>query len=211
MVDDLKFDKPMTKLGMFWWAFAARGGAAVLFSAFLFYAGGFFGTLFFDPIMLVVLAMMLGVYILGNGVLLGVASGYAAEHQVGIWRLLLAECIFATALGTYIGFSLLLSSESLAWLAGLHALGTGCFLVALAIKLRANKRYGWTLLIAGGMSIGAGLGFLLHRHAATRSATHGLGAFELFYGIVILVFARGLHQHHVPVISNTELAHETAS
>ena len=211
MTDDLTFDKPMIRLGMFWWAFAARGGAAVLFSAFLFYAGGFFGTIFFDPIMLVVLAMMLGVYILGNGVLLGVASGYAAEHHVGIWRLLLAECIFATALGIYIGFSLLLSSESLAWLAGLHALGTGCFLVALAIKLRANKRYGWTLLIAGGVSIGAGLGFLLHRHAATRSATHWLGAFELFYGIVILVFARGLHQHHVPVISNTELAHETAS
>jgi hypothetical protein len=50
MTDDLTFDKPMIRLGMFWWAFAARGGAAVLFSAFLFYAGGFFGTIFFDPI-----------------------------------------------------------------------------------------------------------------------------------------------------------------
>ena len=210
MADDLRFEKPMTKLGMFWWAFAARGGAAVLFSAFLFYAGSFFGTIFFDPIMLVVLAMMLGFYILGNGVLLGVASGYAAEHHVGIWRLLLAECIFATALGTYIGFSLLLSSESLACLAGLHALGTGCFLVALAIKLRANKRYGWTLFIAGGLSIGAGFAFLLHRNAAARSATHWLGAFELFYGIVVLFFAGGLHKHHVPVAAFTKSADETA-
>lgn len=84
MTDELIFYKPMIRLGMFWWAFTARGGAAVLFSAFLFYAGGFFGTIFFDPIMLVVLAMMLGFYILGNGVLLGVASGYAAEHDVGI-------------------------------------------------------------------------------------------------------------------------------
>jgi uncharacterized membrane protein HdeD (DUF308 family) len=154
--------------------------------------------------------MMLGFYILGNGVLLGVASGYAAEHHVGIWRLLLGECIFATGLGTYIGFSLLLSSESLAWLAGLHALGTGCFLVALAINLRASKLFGWALFIAGGLSIGAGLGFLFHRHAATRSATHWLGGFELFYGIVILVFARGLHQHRVPVISDIEADHETA-
>ena len=211
MTDDLTFDNPMTKLGMFWWAFAARGGAAVLFSAFLFYAGGFFGTIFFDPIMLVVLAMMLGFYILGNGVLLGVASGYAAEHHVGLWRLLLAECIFAIALGTYIGFSLLLSSESLAWLAGLHALGTGCFLIALGMKLLANKRYGFTLLVAGVLSVGAGLGFLLHRNAAARDATHWLGAFEFFYGIVILFFAEGLHKHHLPVAVVAQSADERAS
>jgi hypothetical protein len=209
MPEVLTIEKPMTKLAMFWWAFAARGGAAVLFSAFLFYLGNFFGTIFFDPIMLVLLAMMLGFYILGNGILLGVAAGYAAEHQVGIWRLLLAECIFATALGTYIGFSLLLSSESLAWLAGLHALGTGCFLTALGIKLLANKRYGFTLVVAGLLSVGAGLEFLLHGDAQARNATHWLGAFELFYGIVILVFALGLHKHHVPVISSTGSARET--
>jgi len=85
MADDLSFEMPMAELGMFWWAFAARGGAAILFSAFLFYAGSLFGTIFFDPIMFVALGTMLGFYILGNGVLLGVASGYAAEHQVGIF------------------------------------------------------------------------------------------------------------------------------
>jgi len=210
MADDLSFEMPMAELGMFWWAFAARGGAAILFSAFLFYAGSLFGTIFFDPIMFVALGTMLGFYILGNGVLLGVASGYAAEHQVGIWRLLLAECIFATALGTYIGFSLLLSPESLAWLAGLHALGTGCFLVALAIKLRANKRYGWTLLLSGVLSISAGLAFLLHRDAATRNATHWLSCFELFYGIVVLTFAGGLHHYHAPAIASRNAALQSA-
>lgn len=155
--------------------------------------------------------MMLGFYILGNGILLGIASGYAAEYQVGIWRILLAECIFATALGTYIGFSLLLSSQSLAWLAGLHALGTGCLLVALAIKLGANKPYGRTLLIAGELSIVAGIAFLLHRHAATRSATHRLGGFELSYGIAILVFAIGLQKHHVPVVSGPEPTHQATT
>lgn len=38
----------MTQIGMFWWGFAARGGAAILFSVFLFNGGGFFGTIFFD-------------------------------------------------------------------------------------------------------------------------------------------------------------------
>jgi len=194
-----KFEKPMKELGMFWWAFAARGGAALLFAAILFYSGSFFGTIFFDPIMFVALGMILGFYILSNGILLGVASGYAAEHRVGIWRLLLAECIFDTALGTYVALTLLLSSESLAWLAGLHALGAGCFLAALALKLRANKTYAGILGVAGLISVGAGLAFLLHRDAATRSATHWLGGFELFYGVFIFIFAEGLHRHHIPV------------
>ena len=195
-----KFEKPMKKLGMFWWAFAARGGGAILFSGILFYAGSLFGSIFFDPIMFVFLGIILGFYILSNGILLGVASGYAAEHQVGIWRLLLAECIFDTALGTYVGLTLLLSSESLAWLAGLHALGTGCFLAALGWKLRVSKTYAGILGVAGLVAIGAGLAFVTHRDASTRSATHWLGGFELFYGVVIFVFAEGLHRHHAPML-----------
>jgi hypothetical protein len=195
-----KFEKPMKELGMFWWAFAVRGGGAVLFAGFLFYAGSFFGTIFFDPIMFVALAVVLGFYILSNGILLGVASVYAAEHHVGIWRLLLAECIFDTALGIYVGLTLLLSRESLAWLAGLHALGTGCFLAALAWKLRANKTYSGILRTAGLIAVCAGLAFVLHRDAATRSATHWLGGFELFYGVAIFIFAEGLHRHHVPML-----------
>jgi len=195
-----KFEKPMKELGMFWWVFAVRGAGAILFAGFLFYCGSFFGTIFFDPIMYVVLALVLGFYILSNGILLGVASGFAAEHQIGIWRLLLAECIFDTALGTYVGMTIVLSTESLAWLAGLHALGTGCFLAALAWKLRANKTYSGILGVAGLMALGVGLAFVLHRDAATRSATHWLGGFELFYGIIIFIFAEGLHRHHVPVL-----------
>ena len=195
-----KFEKPMKELGMFWWAFAVRGGGAILFAGFLFYAGSFFGTIFFDPIMFVALAVVLGFYILSNGILLGVASGYAAEHQVGIWRLLLAECIFDTALGTYVGLTLLLSRESLAWLAGLHALGTGCFLAALAWKLRTNRTYSGLLGVAGLTALCAGLAFVSHHDAATSSATHWLGGFELFYGVVIFIFAEGLRRHHIPVL-----------
>lgn len=195
-----KFEKPMKELGMFWWAFAVRGGGAILFACFLFYSGSFFGTIFFDPIMFVMLALILGFYILSNGILLGVASGFAAEHQVGIWRLLLAECIFDTALGTYVGLTIVLSTESLAWLAGLHALGSGCFLAALAWKLRANKTYAGILGVAGLLAVAAGFAFVLHRGAATRSATHWLGGFELFYGVIIFIFAEGLHRYHVPIL-----------
>ena len=200
LVRSQKFEQPMKELGMFWWAFAARGGGAVLFAGVLFYSGSFFGTIFFDPVMLVGLALILGFYILSHGILLGVAAGYAAEHRVGIWRLLLGECIFDVALGTYVGFTLILSSHSLAWLAGLHAFGTGCFLAALAWKLRANKSFAGLLGLAGLVAVCAGAAFLLYHDAATRDATHWLSGFELFYGLIIFIFAEGLHRHHEPVL-----------
>ncbi len=195
---DLAFEMPMKRLGIFWWAFAARGGLAILFSAVLLYTGSLFGSIFLDPIMFVALGMLLGFYILGNGVLLGVAAGYAAEHRIGIWKVLLAECIFTTALGTYIGFTLIMSSLSLAWLAGLHAFGTGCFLAVLAYKLRANRLYGLLLASAGLLSLCVGTLFLGNRYAATRSATEWLAAFELFYGLIMLLFAFCLHRCQAP-------------
>ena len=51
-----KFEMPMKELRMLWWAFAIRGGGAVLFSGILFYSGSLLGTIFFDPVMLVFLA-----------------------------------------------------------------------------------------------------------------------------------------------------------
>lgn len=197
-------EMPMLELSAFWWAFAVRGGFAVLFSGVLFYVSSFFGAIFIDPITVVVLGAMLGFYVLGKGVLMGVAAGYAAQHRVRIWQLLLAECAFALGLGTYIGFTLLLSSESLGWLAGLHAVGTGCFLGALAVRVRAHKSFAALLGLAAVVSLGAGLTFLLHRDAALKNVTQWLACFELFYGIAIFIFTRGLHRNHVPARGSGE-------
>ena len=199
MNSDTGSGMPMRELSAFWWAFALRGGVAVVFSGVLFYVSSFFGAIFLDPITVVVLGAMLGFYILGNGVLLGVAAGFAAQHRVGIWQLLLAECVFALGLGAYIGFTLLLSSESLAWLAGLHAIGTGSFVGALAVRVRAHRSFAALLGMAAVVSMGVGVAFLFHRDAALKSVTQWLGCFELFYGIAIFIFTRGLHRNHVPV------------
>jgi hypothetical protein len=89
---------PQTELRLFWWFFALRGGFAALFACFLLSVGSLLGTIFFDPVMLVFLGLLLGFYVMGNGLLLGVAGGFAAEHRLHIWGLILGECAFAVIL-----------------------------------------------------------------------------------------------------------------
>ena len=121
-LNNLEVVQPLT---LCWWIFAVRGGLAVVFAVVLFLTSSFLGIFFFDPVTLVYLSLLLGSFVLGNGLLLGVAAGFAYEHRLHLWWLALAECCFAVLLGIYIGISLMLTSQSLALLAGIHALGAG--------------------------------------------------------------------------------------
>jgi hypothetical protein len=204
MRQDLGSEKPMKELSTFWWVFVARGGFAVLFSGVLCFAGNLLGTIFFDPVMLILLAVLLGFYVLGNGMLLGVAAWSAFEHQLGVWWLLLAECIFAAFLGSYIGFSLLLSAQSIALLAGIHALGVGMFQGVLAVKLQRHRGYATLLGFSALIAACVGTGFLLHWTAAARTLSFWLSGFELIYGASVITFALGLRSYR-PVPSSLEL------
>ncbi len=86
-------------IGICWWIFAVRGGLAIVFAVILFLASSFLGIFFFDPVTLVYLSLLLGSFVLSNGLLLGVAAGFAFEHRVHLWWLTLCECGFAVLLG----------------------------------------------------------------------------------------------------------------
>jgi len=160
----------------------------------LFLASSFLGIFFFDPITLVYLSLLLGSFVLGNGLLLGVAAFFSFEHRLHIWWLVLCESVFAILLGVYIGISLLLTPQSLAFLAGIHAVGNGCFQAALAIRLRDDRLNLFLLAGAGILSLGIGLVFLTHYNQAPRITTQALAGFELFCGIIWMVFAYRLHR-----------------
>jgi uncharacterized membrane protein HdeD (DUF308 family) len=148
MANDDALQRPVTDLRLCWWIFAVRGGLAVIFALILFLASIFLGIFFFDPVTLVYMSLLLGSFVLGNGLLLGVAARFAHEHRVHIWWLILGEACFAILLGVYIGISLVLTAKSLAFLAGLHALGNGFFQESLAVKLRADRRHPVLLALA---------------------------------------------------------------
>jgi uncharacterized membrane protein HdeD (DUF308 family) len=183
-MNPLEIEKPAQNLRLCWWVFAVRGGLAVVFAVVLFLASSFLGIFFFDPVTLVYLSLFLGSFVLGNGLLLGVAAGFQFEHHLHLWWLMLCESGFALLLGAYIGISLMLTSQSLALLAGIHALGNGCFQAALAVKLREDRTNLLLLAFAAVISLCVGIIFLAHFHQAARPTTQALSAFELFCGII---------------------------
>src|SRR6202451_4834281 len=135
MATDRAIRQSVADVRIFWWVFAVRGGLAVVFAIVWFLTSIFLGIFFFDPVTLVYLSLLLGSFVLSNGLLLGVAAGFAYEHRLHLWWLTLGEGCFALLLGIYIGISLMLTSQSLALLAGIHALGAGFFQIALAVEL----------------------------------------------------------------------------
>ena len=176
-------------LRMLWWAFAVRGGLALVFAVVLFLASSFLGIFFFDPVTLVYLSLLLGSFVLGNGLLQGVATVFAFEHHLHLRWLTLCESCFELLLGVYIGISMLMTPQSLAFLAGIHALGNGCFQVALAVKMRQERSSLFLLAVAGAISLCVGILFLNHFNQAPRATTQALSAFELFCGILWIGFA----------------------
>src|SRR5580698_7034177 len=184
MATDYAIEQPVAAVRMFWWVFAVRGGLAIVFAIVLFLASSFLGIFFFDPVTLVYMSLLLGSFVLGNGLLLAVATGFAFEHQLHLRWLTLCESCFELLLGVYIGISLLMTPQSLAFLAGLHALGNGCFQLALAMKLRREMANLLLLGLAGFISLAVGVLFLTHFNQAARATTQALSGFELFCGLV---------------------------
>lgn len=176
-------------LRMFWWTFAVKGGLALVFAAVLFFVSSFLGIFSFDPVTLVYLSLLLGSFVLGNGLLQGVGAGFAFEHHLHLRWLSLCESCFELLLGIYICVSLLLTKESLAFLAGLHALGNAGFQIALAVKMREDRSHLCLLGLIGIVSLGIGIVFLTHYHQPARITTQALSGFEFLCGITWIVLA----------------------
>ena len=141
------------------------------------------GIFFFDPVTLVTMSLLLGSFVLGNGLLLGISAFFAYEHRLHLWWLMLTEACVALLLGAYIGITLMMTARSFAFLAGLHAVSAGSFQVALAVKLRRDRGVFFALGLVGLLSVGTGIAFLDHIHQAARHTTQALSGFELLCAI----------------------------
>jgi uncharacterized membrane protein HdeD (DUF308 family) len=188
---------------LFWWVYAIRGGFSLLFAVLLFMIARLFGSFFLDPIVLVYLSLLLGFYVLGSGILLGVASGFAAEHHLGLWKVLLADCIFAVIFGCYIGLSLSMTPHTLGLLAGIHALGIGVFEIVLAVRMRRDRACLGLLGTAALLCILAGCLFFSQMQQPIEITTRWLSYFEVFCALVTLAFVWRLRGRNLPQISQT--------
>ena len=185
-------------LRLFWWVRALRGGFALLFAALLLFIRTLLGTLFFDPVLLVFLTLLLGFYVFGNGILFVIASIFARQHRLPHWGLVLSEGVVAIALGAFIACTLFLDVHSMALLAGLNALAAGIFQLILGIRMRIYRPYLLLLGLAGIVSIAVGVLFLHAPGESIPVVVERLCAFEFFYAAVNVYFAAQLHRNPSP-------------
>jgi uncharacterized membrane protein HdeD (DUF308 family) len=181
------------ELGLFWWVLALRGGFALLFSGALIMAGSLFQPIFHDPILLKQMGLLLGFYVMGIGMILTVAAVVADDNNLDVWWVLFCESGCVILLGLYISITLLFTPRSFALLAGLHALIAGCFQAILTLKLRHDRLCRTLLCLSAATSLCAGVAFLSHQNASTRSLTDWLAGLELLYGGILIVLALRLY------------------
>ena len=178
----------------FWWFYALSGGFAMLFATVLLLSSALLGTLFLDPVMLVILSVLLGFYVVIRGVLLGVAAAFSAEHCLGFVGVLVPEAVFATGLGLYLAVSLFLTNQTFAILAGVHAAGVGLFQCAAAIRLREDRPSRYLLWFGSMLSLIASCIFFAHLQQQIKHTTRWLAGFEIVCGLIAIMIAARLHR-----------------
>jgi uncharacterized membrane protein HdeD (DUF308 family) len=78
-------------------------------------------------------------------------------------------------------------------LAGIHAVLTGCFQMALALRLRRYKQFKLLLSISALIAMSVGALFLMNQAEPPRLISLWLSGFELAYGVIVIAFARALY------------------
>ena len=194
LANNLERERPIQDLRMCWWSFAVRGSLAIVFAVILFLASSFLGIFFFDPVTLVYMSLLLGSFVLGNGLLLAVAAFFSFEHHMHVWWLLLCESCFALLLGVYIGVSLLLTPQTFAFLAGLDVLGAGLLPISSGRQDAARRFQADPSRHCRHHLCRAWDWLPDPLQSGPRVTTQVLAGFELFCGIVWMVFAYRLQK-----------------
>jgi uncharacterized membrane protein HdeD (DUF308 family) len=172
-----------------WWALALRGLFAVLFGLVAFAAPGF---------AVVWLVLLFGAYALVDGVLAIIAGIRAAERHERWWPFAL-EGLASIAVGVVTFIMPAATVVVLLWFVAAWAILTGALRIAAAIRLRKEIQGEWLLIVNGALSVLLGVLVLWRPLAGVLTLVWLLGAYAMFYGILLLALAFRLrgHRHRV--------------
>ena len=172
-------------LGRNWWIVALRGILAVAFGLY---------ALFVPGLALAAIIMAFGVVVLLAGILAIVAGvRRQAEHQPS-WPLI-AEGIVCIAFGV---LALLKpGATAVAWLYLISgfAVVSGILHIAAGVELRKQVEGEWVLIVNGILTTIFGILMVLLPWAGLLSLVWLVGAYSLFFGILLLVLAVRLRSH----------------
>jgi len=168
----------------YWWLLALRGLAAVIFGVLAFVWPGI--TLF-------TLIIFFGAYALVNGILSLIMAFKAPRDYPRLTGFILPGLI-SIAAGLITLFLPSLTALTLLVLIAFWAIFTGIFEILLAVRLRKIIAHEWLLILAGVVSFLFGAGVLIAPGAGALALILWIGAFSIFFGVMLILAAFRVHQ-----------------
>jgi uncharacterized membrane protein HdeD (DUF308 family) len=162
-----------------WWMLAVRGALAILFAVIAFSRPG---------ITVLALVWLWGAYAFVDGIFTLAASLRAVDHHQH-WGILLLEGLSGIAAGIIAFAWPHVTALVLVILIAAWAMVTGIFEIAAAIRLRQMIEHEWLLGLSGVLSILLGVLLVAEPRAGVILWAWTVGAYALFFGIVLLALA----------------------
>jgi uncharacterized membrane protein HdeD (DUF308 family) len=168
-----------------WWALALRGVLAILLGV---------AVVVLPGVTLAALVVLFGAYALVDGVLAIIAGVRAAERHERWWSPVLKGLAgIAAGVVTFVQPSL--TALALLYLIGGWGIVTGILEIVAAVHLR--RAHGeWLLVLNGVLSVLFGLLVILWPGAGLLTLLWMLGAYTIFFGILLVALAFRLRSHH---------------
>jgi uncharacterized membrane protein HdeD (DUF308 family) len=166
-------------LGRSWWMVAMRGILAVAFGLY---------ALFVPGLALAAIIMAFGVVVLLAGILAIVAGmRRQAEHQPS-WPFVI-EGIICVALGLLALIKPGATAVAWLYLISGFAVVSGILHIVAGVELRKQVEGEWVLILNGILTTILGILMVLLPWAGLLSLVWLIGAYSLFFGVLLLVFA----------------------
>lgn len=162
-------------LARHWWLIVLRGVFAILFALAAF---------FWPTLSWLVLLTMFGIYAIVDGIV-AVATGLSRTKQARWWAFLL-EGLVSIGVGVAALIWPGLASFVIIILIANWAILTGIFEIVAAIRLRSEINNEWLLVFGGVLSIALGILLFVQPTAAIIAITWTLGAYALFFGVLLI-------------------------
>jgi uncharacterized membrane protein HdeD (DUF308 family) len=171
-----------------WWAVLLRGIAAIIFGLLALLWPGLAG---------IALVLLFGAYAFVDGVFALIAAVRAAESHER-WIAFAVEGIIGLVIAAITFFNPSITAIALYILIAIWAVLTGIFELVAAAQLRKMVPNEWLLIIGGLASIAFGILMFVFPLVGVLAVIWLIGAYAVFFGIVLIGFSLRLRTHAHP-------------
>ncbi len=184
----------ISELPRLWWMFSIRGMLTITFSGICFFLSSSMSTLLLRPAGFVLLQVLFSFYVMVTGFILLTGALYAFDAKLHHRKVLLADAIVNTAIGVVFFVTLTIPMHWILVLFASHSIAVGLFYLVVSTRMKRQALSRFLLMLAGVVSVSAGVRFILRRFIEMRTMTEEIAMYTALLGILLLLFSIALRR-----------------